>query len=65
MDISRPDSTLTELLIDDVLMDRMVRAVERVRDRSKSFWITPMDSRLTPTSRETIMDSSVVPTRLE
>jgi hypothetical protein len=33
VDISRPDSTLTDLLIDEVLMDRMVRAVERVSDR--------------------------------
>jgi hypothetical protein len=33
MDISRSDSTLTDLLIDEVLMDRMVRAVERVSDR--------------------------------
>jgi hypothetical protein len=40
MDISRPDSTLTELLIDEVLMDRMVRAVERVSDRLQRMQFT-------------------------
>jgi hypothetical protein len=33
MDMNADDSRLTELLIDEELMDRMVRAVERVRDR--------------------------------
>ena len=33
MDMNTDDSRLTELLIDEDLMNRMVRAVERVRDR--------------------------------
>jgi hypothetical protein len=33
MDMNTHDSRLTELLIDEDLMERMVRAVERVRDR--------------------------------
>ncbi len=33
MDMNAQDSRLTELLIDEDLMDRMVRAVERVRER--------------------------------
>jgi hypothetical protein len=33
MDMNDSDSRLTELLIDEELMERMVRAVERVRDR--------------------------------
>ena len=45
MDMNVQDWRLTELLIDENLMDRMVRAVERVSDRSKSFWITLVDVR--------------------
>ena len=33
MDINAQDWRLTELLIDEDLMDRMVRAVEKVRER--------------------------------
>ena len=33
MDMNAEDSRLTELLIDEELMDRMVRAVEKVRER--------------------------------
>ena len=33
MAINTEDSSLTELLIDEDLMQRMVRAVERVRER--------------------------------
>jgi Uncharacterised nucleotidyltransferase len=33
MDMNADDSRLTELLIDEDLMERMIRAVERVRDR--------------------------------
>ena len=33
MDMNIEDSRLTELLIDEDLMERMVRAVERVRER--------------------------------